>query len=117
MLKLWREVLSDFTVSTIKADDRAFEQFETAIYTNYSQEIKVVRIYNTLEEALNGHLLAIEEARKMTKKDFEELEDVLGNYNITSLIDFESLYFLGDSAEERKAIEEKARILFEQKTK
>ena len=116
MLKLWREVLSDFTVSTIKANDRVSKQFETAICTNYSQEIKVVRIYDTLEEALDGHLLAIEEARKMTKQDFEELEDALENYDM-SLTRFMSLYFLGDSKEERKAIEEKARILFEQKTR
>lgn len=116
MLKLWREVLSDFTISTIKANDRNSKQFETAICANYSQEIKIVRIYETLEEALDGHLLTIKEARKMTKQDFEDLDDTLESYDM-SLTGFMSLYFLGDSKEERKAIEEKARILFEQKTK
>ena len=116
MLKLWREVLSDFTVSTIKANDRNSKQFETAICANYSQEVKIVRIYETLEEALDGHFLTIKEARKMTKQDFEDLEDILESYDIP-LTDFISLYFFGDSKEEKEAIEKKARILFEQKVK
>ena len=90
--KLWGDTLSDFTVLTIKVGDIVSRQFETAIYTNYSLNMKVVRIYDTLEEALDGHLLTIEEARKMTKQDFEDLEDALESYDM-SLTGFMSLYF------------------------
>lgn len=69
-----------YTISTIKATDRDFKVYETAYILD--GKVKVKEIYETEEEALEGHKKHMEYAKTMSEEEFMEFEDALYKYPI-----------------------------------
>lgn len=84
-----RDCSGMFIVSTVKVSDRNYKQYETALCLN-KYEIKVFEIYETYDEAKEGHEKWIKKAQNMTLDDFENHIDLIDNYSV-SMPDFLNL--------------------------
>lgn len=84
-----------FLVSTIKVTDRKIKPYETALCLN-KFDIKIFEIYETENEAKEGHLKWVEKAKHITLDDYEKYVDLVDNYEIDELKACELLKGLED---------------------